>query len=73
MEGVFYTDQCLLQNLQLIFVDFGVIDLQIIRDVKGKIVSFAKLIVFGTNGKIILFWSMFAIEPIAHFSLLPDN
>ena len=55
MEGVFYTDQCLLQNLQLIFVDFGVIDLQIIRDVKGKIVSFAKLIVFGTNGKIILF------------------
>ena len=43
------------------------------HDVKGKIVSLVKRIVFGTNGKRILCWSMFAIEPIAHFSLLPDN
>ena len=42
------------------------------HDVKGKFVPPAKPIVFGTNGKSILCWSMFAIEPVAHSSLLPN-
>ena len=37
--------------------------------VKGDFVSLAKPIVFGTTGKIILCWSIIAIEPIADFSL----
>ena len=42
------------------------------HDVKGKFVPPAKPIAFGTNGKRILCWSMFTIEPIAHSSLLPN-
>ena len=42
------------------------------RGVKGESVSPAKPNVFGATGRRVLCWSMFAIEPLAEFSLFLD-
>ena len=61
LEREFYVDQYFHENLQLIFVHAGVIDL--------KRICFSYKIVFGTTGKRILCWRIIVKEPKADFSL----